>query len=184
MTFADWCIQDHDCCIKIEGSRVSWLKADRTAIRYIGKQIKVSGDFIHTFVVCLLEGEVEDKHNQGFIRLWEIRNNWENRTWIYARKKDNGWTVHFEQLCHKDQVFAFHGTSQLHFNNRFIVKASRVEGNYRLMVKDHTGMIVEDSIEVEGVPQNYGCIWLASTIKSRRNNGNWSSGYLEKLKIK
>jgi hypothetical protein len=40
-------------------------------------------------------------------------------------------------------------------------------------------MIAEDSQEVEGVPQSYGYVWLASTIKSRRNNGNWSTGYVE-----
>ena len=181
--FADWCIQDHEGSIIVEEGRVSWHRADRTAVRYVGKEIDVSGDFFHSFVVCFLEGEVEDEHNQGFIRLWEVRNNWENRTWIYARKNGDGWTIYFEQLYNKEEVFAFQGSSQLHFNNLYTVKASRIEGKYRLVVEDHPGLIVEDSGEKEGAVPSYGWVWLASTIKSRRNNGNWSSGYIENLKI-
>jgi len=71
--FTDWRAQDPDGSIIVEEGRVSWRKADRTAVRYIGKQIEISGDFQHSFVVCFLEGEVEDELNQGFIRLWEIR---------------------------------------------------------------------------------------------------------------
>ena len=94
--FTDWSMQDHDGCLSIEGGRVSWLKADRTAVRYIGKQVDVLGDFIHSFVVCFLDGEVDDEQNQGLIRLWEVRNDWENRTWVYARKNGDGWTIYFE----------------------------------------------------------------------------------------
>ena len=177
--FADWNKQDHDGCLSIKGGRVSWLKADRTAVRYIGKQVDVPGDFLHSFVVCFLDGEVEDEQNQGFIRLWEVRNDWENRTWVYARKNGDGWTIYFEQLSRKDKVFAFQGSSRLRFGDRYTVKVSRVESDYRLEVQDDAGMIAEDSQEVEGVPQSYEYIWLASTIKSRRNNGNWSTGYVE-----
>ena len=181
--FTDWCIQDLDGCINVDQGRVNWYRADRTAVRYIGKQFDVSGDFFHSFAVCFLQGEVEDEHNRGFIRLWEVRNNWENRTWNYARKNDSGWTIYFEQLCKKDKVFAFQGSSQLHFDNRYTVKVSRVGDKYRLVVEDHTGLMLEDSGEIVGDDQSYGWVWLASTIKSRRNNGNWSSGYIENLII-
>ena len=181
--FADWNKQDHDGCLSIKGGRVSWLKADRTAVRYIGKQVDVPGDFLHSFVVCFLDGEVEDEQNQGFIRLWEVRNDWENRTWVYARKNGNGWTIYFEQLNRKDQVFAFQGSSRLHFGDRYTVKVVRVDGNYRLEVLDSAGMLVEDSQEVAGVPQSYEFVWLASTIISRRNNGNWSTGFIENLTL-
>jgi hypothetical protein len=181
--FTDWYIQNHDNRLIIEGGRVSWDKADRTAVRYIGKQIEVSGDFIHSFVVCFLDGEVEDELNQGFIRLWEVRNDWANRTWVYARKNGEGWTIYFEQLSYKTLVFTFQGMSRLHFNTRYTVNVSRVEGNYRLVVKDCTGLMVEDSKEIGGVLQNYGYVWLASTLKSQRNNGNWSTGYIEYFMI-
>ena len=177
--FTDWSIHDHDGCLSIDGGRVNWLKADRTAVRYIGKQVEVPGDFVHSFIVCFLDGEVDDEQNQGFIRLWEVRNDWENRTWVYARKNGDGWTIYFEQLSRKDKVIAFQGSSQLRFGDRYTVKVSRVESDYRLEVQDDAGMIAEDSQEVEGVPQSYGYVWLASTIKSRRNNGNWSTGYIE-----
>ncbi|MFA9437379.1 MAG: hypothetical protein ACEROO_09735 [Candidatus Bathyarchaeota archaeon] len=177
--FNDWSIQDHDGCLSIDNGRVSWLKADRTAVRYIRKQVDIPGDFIHSFVVCFQDGEVEDEQNQGFIRLWEVRNDWENRTWVYARKNGDGWTIYFEQLSRKDKVIAFQGSSKLRFGDRYTVKVSRVESDYRLEVQDDAGMIAENSQEVEGVLQSYEYIWLASTIKSRRNNGNWSTGYVE-----
>jgi len=50
-----------------------------------------------------------------------------------------------------------------------------------LVVQDQEGVVVENSGVVEGVSQSYGYVWLASTIKSRRNNGNWSTGYIENL---
>ena len=181
LDFTDWSIQDHDGCLSIEGSRVSWLKADRTAVRYIGKQVEVPGDFIHSFVVCFLDGEVEDELNRGLIRLWEVRNDWENRTWVYARKNGDGWTIYLEQLSNRDKVIAFQGSSRLSFNDRYTVKVTSVVGNYRLEVRDCAGMIADNSQEVEGVLQSYEYVWLASTIKSRRNNGNWSTGYIENL---
>ncbi len=181
--FADWRLNDHDGCIRVDGDRVAWHRADRTAVRYLGKQIEVSGGFLHGFVVCLLGGEVEDQLNRGFIRLWEIRNDWENRAWVYARKEGGGWTIHFEQLHDGVNTFAFHGSSQLGFGTRYAVKVSRDGGNYRLTLQDGAGLIVEDSGDIEGVLQGYEIVWLASTIKSRRNNHNWSSGYIENLTI-
>jgi hypothetical protein len=38
-----------------------------------------------------------------------------------------------------------------------------------------------DSGEVKGLSQPFDWIWIASTLKSRRNNGNWSTGYIENL---
>ena len=181
--FAGWRVQDHDGCLSIEGGRVSWLKADRTAVRYIGKQHELQGDFIHSFVVCFLDGEVEDEQNRGFIRLWEVRNDWENRTWVYARNNWDGWTIYLEQLSHSDKVIAYQGLLRLRFNNRYTVRVSRVGDKYRLITLDNKGLIVEDSGDVDGVPQSYEYVWLASTIKSRRNNGNWSTGYIENLEM-
>jgi hypothetical protein len=177
--FTDWSIQDHDGCLSIEIGRVNWLKADRTAVRYIGKQVDVPSNFIHSFVVCFLDGEVEDEQNRGFIRLWEIRNDWENRTWVYARKNGDGWTIFLEQMSNRDKVIAYQGSARLRFGDRYTVKVSRVESDYRLEVRDSAGMITEDSQVVAGDPQSFEYVWLASTIKSRRNKGNWSTGYIE-----
>ncbi|NIW52039.1 MAG: hypothetical protein GWN17_07430 [Candidatus Korarchaeota archaeon] len=184
LSFEKWSIQTDKDTLTIDGDRVSWVKADRTVIRYICRQLGVSDDFHHSFTVCILEGGVEDDLNRGFIRFWEIRNDWGNRAWIYARKNGDGWTIHFEQLSDQNEVIVFHGSSQLHFKNRYFVQISHSMGVYRLSVKDHKGVMVEDSGELKGVSPKYSCIWLASTIKSRRNNGNWSSGYIEGLTIK
>ncbi len=181
--FSDWTVQDDDGVLTIEGDKVSWHKADRTAVRYIGKQHNVPGDFVHTFVVCFMEGEVEDEENRGFIRLWEVRNDWENRAWVYARKNGDGWTIYLEQLSKKVKVMAFEGSARLLFGGLYTVRVSRDWSDYRIVVVDGEGLTVEDSGNVSGVVQGYSEVWLASTIKSRRNNGNWSTGYIEDLSL-
>jgi hypothetical protein len=182
--FTDWNFQDHDGCFSITTDRISWHKVDRTIVRYIENQLEVLSDFTHTFDVCIKEGEVEDELNRGFIRLWEIRNDWENRTWIYIRKKGNRWTIHFEQLDQKKKLIEFHGSNRHQFNSRYSIEITRIGEVFRLKVRDEFGSIIEDSKEKKGKPKSYSNIWLASTIKSRRNNGNWSSGYIENLQIK
>ena len=181
--FSDWSIKDLDGVLRVEGDRINWHRADRTAIRYAGKQVQVEGGFFHSFVVYFLDGWVENEENRGFIRLWEVRTDWENRTWVYARKNGNGWTIFLEQLSHGDKVITFAGSARLDFGSRYTVKVSRVGSDYRLVVRDATGLTLEDSGDVGGVPQSYSHIWLASTIKSRRNNGNWSTGYIEGLSL-
>jgi hypothetical protein len=182
--FTNWNLLDLDGCFSITLDRVSWYKADRTTVRYIEKQLEILSDFTHTFDVSIMEGEVEDELNRGFIRLWEIRNDWENRTWVYARKKGNGWTIHFEQLDQKKKLFEFHGLNRHQFHSRYSIEITRVGEVFRLKVRDEFGSIIEDSKEIKGKPKSYSYIWLASTIKSRRNNNNWSSGFIENLTMK
>jgi len=181
--FSDWSVQDGDGVLSTDGGKVSWIKADRTAVRYIEKTLDVPVDFVHSFVVCFLDGGVEDEENRGFIRLWEVRNDWENRVWIYARKNGEGWTIFLEQLSKNDKVIQFAGLERLVFGSRFTVKVSRDGGDYRLVVQDSSGLTREDSGGLSGAHQGYNFIWLASTIKSRRNNGNWSTGYIESLSL-
>ena len=59
----------------------------------------------------------------------------------------------------------------------------RVKENYRLQVFDEEKVMIQDSGWINGINQNFNWIWLASSIKSRRNNGNWSSGYIENFSV-
>jgi len=45
------------------------------------------------------------------------------------------------------------------------------------------GAVLFDNGGIEGVNQQFDRIWIVSTIKSRRNNGNWSTGYIENLEM-
>ena len=184
LDFTDWNFQDPDRCFSFTPDRISWHKADRTTVRYIEKQLEVLSDFTHTFDVCINEGEVEDELNRGFIRLWEIRNDWENRTWIYIRKNGNHRTNHVDQLDQKKKLIEFHGPNSHQFNGRYSIEITRAARAHRLISRDEFDSIIEDSKEIKGKPKRYSYIWLASTIKSRRNNGNWSSGFIENLTMK
>ena len=180
--FGEWVLDDLDGCIKVQRDRVSWVKADRHAVRYIGKKTSI-GDFQHSFIVCFEDAYVEDELNRGLIRLWEIRNDWENRAWIYARKTGMGWTIHFEQKYKGDDLGAYHSERLLVFGQRYVVEPSRIGDRYHLKVLREDSSVLVDMGWIDGVEQVYDWIWLASTIKSRRNNKNWSTGYIESIQM-
>ncbi len=178
----EWTLEDPDGSLSVQGGRVGWVKADRSAVRYIGRETQVQDDFHHSFTVCMEEGHVEDELNRGLLRLWELRRDWENRIWIYARKTTGGWTVHFEQRHRGQDLWAFHGETLLAWGRRYTVRLERAGDLHRLRVlNEETDEFRVDSGEVQGVVQHFDWIWIASTIKSRRNNGNWSTGYVENL---
>ena len=178
----EWTLEDSDRSLTVHGGRVSWVKADRSAVRYIGREARVDDGFHHSFTVCIDEGHVEDELNRGLLRLWELRRDWENRVWIYARKTASGWTIHFEERHRGRDLWAFHGEEPLAWGRRYTVRLERNRGMYRLRVLDEgTGTLHTDTGEIRGVNQPFQGIWIASTIKSRRNNGNWSTGYIENL---
>jgi hypothetical protein len=178
----EWTLEDPDGSISVHGGRVCWTKADRSAVRYIGSEAHVQDGFHHSFTVCIEEGHVEDELNRGLLRLWELRRDWENRIWIYARKNLGGWTVHFEQRHRGRDLWAFHGEESLIWGRRYTIKLDGNRDKYRLRVLDEeTGALHNDTGEIRGVNQPFQWVWIASTLKSRRNNGNWSTGYIENL---
>ena len=78
-----------------------------------------------------------------------------------------------------EDIWAYNGTHVFDFGKRTIIEIERVEDLYRLRVFDEKKEMLQDSEWIKGVNQDFRWIWLASTIKSRRNNGNWSTGYIE-----
>jgi hypothetical protein len=181
--FKEWNVVDLDGVLTVQEKRVSWFKADRSAVRYIGKEMSVHGDFEHSFIVCIMDSYVEDELNRGLLRLWEIRKDWDNRIWIYVRKKGNCWTIHYEQRDNGVDLWAFHSNETFIMDQRYIVEICREGINYNLTVLDLDGTIFVDSGMIEGVSQEYELVWLASTINSRRNKGNWSIGYIESMSM-
>jgi hypothetical protein len=160
------------------------VKADRTTIRYIGKETNVIGDFRHRLIVRIDEGHVEDELNRGLLRLWELRNDGDNRVWINARKTADGWTIHYQQRHQGRELWVYDGTEPLTWGTRYAVKLQRTGNQYRLRVLDEeTNALHVDTGEIQGVDQPFQWIRVASTIRSRRNNGNWSTGYIENLRM-
>lgn len=181
INFSEWTVKDPDSTLTISKNRVEWTKADRTKVRYISKKQEITNNFKHKFVVCLNEGYIEDELNRGFIRFWELRQDWDNRVWIYARKTTSGWNIHFEQRHHGMNLWSFHGDYSHSWNQRYLINISRNDESYRLIVFDKVNSKLVDTGDIQGIKQSFQQIWIASTIKSRRNNRNWSTGYLENL---
>ncbi len=181
-TLNEWFQEDPDGSLSVHGDRVSWVKADRSAVRYVGKETRVTDDFHHRFIVCMEEGYVEDELNRGLLRLWELRRDWDNRVWIYARKTSEGWTIHYEQRYQGRDLWVFHSAKPLSWGQRYVVELDRDGDRHRLRVlSEDSEKVCVDTGWIMGVNQSFAWLWIASTIKSRRNNGNWSTGYIESL---
>lgn len=192
MSFEDlatWKIEDPDGKLKVSKRRVVWTRADRTSVRCIYRDLDEGiGDFEHSFKVRVDEAYVEDGLNRGLIRFWECRNDWESRIWIYGRRTldDEGkWTVHLEQRRDGEDIWAYHGNHGLDIGENYRVLIRRKGGVCRLLVYSDTvhDAPLEDSGDIRCDDTDYGSIWLVSTITSRRNRGNWSSGSIGEVVI-
>ncbi len=180
--FRDWVHEDPDNCILVHRNKVNWIHADRHYVRYIGKETNVNGDYNHSFIVSIEEAYTEDELNRGLLRLWEIRNDWDNRVWVYARKTGNMWTIHFEGKYQGQNIWAFHSDERFILGQRYMVELDRIGAIYSLKVmSENHETCYCDTGEIRGEKQAFRWVWLASTIKSRRNNGNWSTGYIEEF---
>jgi hypothetical protein len=180
----EWSREDPDGSITVQNGRVSWVKADRTTVRYVGKETNITDDFQHCFIVSIDEGHVEDELNRGLLRLWELRHDEDNLIWINARKTAGGWTIHYQQRHQGRILWVYDGTESLTWGTRYTVKLKRTGNQYRLRVlNEETNVSHVDTEEIQGVTQTSHWIRVASTIKSRRNNGNWSTGYIENLRM-
>jgi len=180
----EWSREDPDGSLTVQDGRVSWVKADRTTIRYVGKETGIVGDFQHSFNVRIDECYVEDERNKGLLRLWELRHDGANLLWTNARKTPGGWTIHFQQRYQGRGLWVYDGTEPLTLGQRYTVEVQRTGNQHRLRVlNEETSAVHVDTGEIQGLNQPFRWIRVASTIFSRRNNGNWSTGYIENLKI-
>jgi hypothetical protein len=180
----EWSREDPDGSITVQNGRVSWVKADRTTVRYVGKETNIIDDFQHCFVVRIDEGHVEDELNRGLLRLWELRHDEDNLVWINARKTVGGWTIHYQQRHQGRILWVYDGMEPLTWGTRYTVRLQRTGNQYRLRVlNEETNALHVDTGEIQGVNQPSHWIRVTSTIRSRRNNGNWSTGYIENLRM-
>ena len=69
------------------------------------------------------------------------------------------------------------------FGQRYIVELRRAGDRFNLRVLSEDSTVLMDTGLIDGVGKVYDWIWMASTIKSRRNNGNWSTGYIENFQM-
>jgi hypothetical protein len=179
-----WHLEDPDRSYTVNDGRVSWVKADRTTVRYVGMETTIVGDFRHSFVVRIDECRVEDELNRGLLRLWELRIDAANLLWTNARKTPRGWTIHFQHRHQGRGLWVYDGSESLSLGQRYKVEVQRIGDQHRLRVfNEETDAEYVDTGEIQGLNLPFNWIRVASTIISRRNNGNWSTGYIENLKI-
>jgi len=179
-----WSREDPDGSLTVNDGRVSWVKADRTTVRYVGKETDTVGDFRHCFVVRIDECHVEDELNRGLLRLWELRIDGDNLLWTNARSTPCGWTIHFQHRHEGRALWVYDGTESLVLGRRYAVEVQRTGHQHRLRVLNEKAEVVYvDTGEIPGLKRPFRWFRFASTIVSRRNNGNWSTGYIENIQI-
>ncbi len=96
-----------------------------------------------------------------------------NLLWANARKTPEGWTIHFQHRHEWRALWVYDSTEPLNLWQRYVVEVRRTGDRHRLKVlNEESDSLYVDSGEIQGL--NLPFLWLrvASTIVSRRNNGN------------
>lgn len=189
--FSEWEGEDSDSKLTVVGNRVEWNHADRTRVRFVSKNCgrETIGDFDHAFDVNITGAFAASKDHRGLLRFWECRNDWQSRIWSYAKRESEGadkWTIHFEQRNDDVGLWVFNGTHLFDFNATYYVKITRAAMMCRLQVYSDSSHVhlLEDSAGIQGVDKRYQYVWVCSTLCTPRNQENWSTGYIENLRMK
>jgi hypothetical protein len=181
-------VDDPDGRLVIGGTNVLWSHADRTLFRQVRLEVAEVGiaDFRHRLEVQISAAYAASAEHCGLLRLWECRNNWASRIWIYARhdvERTNSWTIHFEQNDENHGEWEWHGRVRLDLGSTYSVALHRANRSCRLQVSVPESLEdpLEDSGNIRCADTHYHEIWVCSTLRTPYNNGNWSSGFIENL---
>lgn len=188
--FVAWTIEDPDCRFTVSPRRVSWTHADRTLFRQVRLDLTEGGiaDFRHCQSVLISEAQAVSPEHCGLLRLWECRNDWANRIWAYARHdltSPGNWTVHFEQVGSEAPAWEWHGSSRLELGVTYRIVIERKDTHCGLIVSSPGSVdkLLEDSGQLRCAATTYREIWVCSTLRTRFNQENWSSGFIEDLYV-
>lgn len=186
--FNVWELEDEDGCLTISKEQVQWNHADRTKFRHVsfdvGKgEIK---DFEISFDIRITAMYTATNEHRGLLRFWEIRNDWDNRLWIYARQvavDASKWTIHFEQVDSDSEPWVIHGTNQFDLDVDYHIKISRAKDICGLKVYSDSSQetLLEHLSIANAAKIKYRYIWMASTLCTPKNQDNWSTGYVRNL---
>ena len=186
--FQTWTVDDPDGRLVIGGTIVLWSHADRTLFRQVRLEVAEASiaDFRHRLEVQVSAAYAVSAEHCGLLRLWECRNNWVSRMWIYARHDvecTNSWTIHFEQKDESYGEWKWHGRVRLDLGSTYSVALNRTNRYCRLQVSapDSLEESLEDSGNIRCADTPYREVWVCSTLRTPYNNGNWSSGFIENL---
>jgi hypothetical protein len=186
--FQTWAADDPDGKLAIGGTIVQWSHADRTLFRQVRFEVAEAriADFRHRMEVQISAAYAVSAEHCGLLRLWECRNNWASRMWIYARhdvRRTNSWTIHFEQKDESYGEWKWHGRVRLDLGSTYSVALNRIDRCCRLQVSAPESLdeSLEDSGNIRCADTPYREVWVCSTLRTPYNNGNWSSGFIENL---
>ncbi len=186
--FQTWAVDDPDGRLVINGTRVLWSHADRTLFRQVRLEAAEASiaDFRHCLEVQISAAYAVSAEHSGLLRLWECRNNWASRMWMYARhnvERTNSWTIHFEQKDESYGEWEWHSQVRLDLGSTYSVSLHRANKYCRLQVSVPESLedSVEDSGNIRCSDTPYHEVWVCSTLRTPYNKGNWSSGFIGNL---
>lgn len=189
-SFLDYSEVDEDNDIVLKEERVSWKEMDRFSDSKIWREYDETSEyFIHQFVFCFTEIDAGDSDYRDMINLWELSS--ENNTIILSAVQDGSnddeYYVKFQQLIHENRVFYYKSEQEydpLLVDKRYLARISKSQDRFKVEVLDATnGTLLINSKFQEGTLADFNQLTFTNAGEYSSDLTDWSSGYIEKLKI-
>ena len=189
-SFLDYTEIDEDKDIILNEERVSWKEMDRFSDSKIWREYNETSEyFIHQFVFCFTEIDPGDSDYRDMIKLWELSS--DNNTIILSAVQDGSnddeYYMKFQQLVHDNRVFYYKSEQEydpLLVDKRYLARISKSEDRFKVEILDaNNGTLLITSKFQDGTLADFNQIAFTSMGEYSSDLTDWSSGYIEKLKI-
>ena len=189
-SFLDYTEIDEDKDIILNEERVSWKEMDRFSDSKIWREYNETSEyFIHQFVFCFTEIDPGDSDYRDMIKLWELSS--DNNTIILSAVQDGSnddeYYMKFQQLVHDNRVFYYKSEQEydpLLVDKRYLARISKSEDRFKVEILDaNNGTLLITSKFQDGTLADFNRLTFTSVGEYSSDLTDWSSGYIEKLKI-
>jgi hypothetical protein len=171
-------------------NRVNWKKMSRYSNSEVWRDYNDSSEyFIHQFFFCITEIDSGDSDDREIIKLWKLSS--ENNLLTLSARQDGSnndeYYVNLQQIVNNNKLFDY--KSEDHYDplstgHQYIARVTRSKNKYRIEILNvSNGATLIDSGLQDGSTTNYSKLAFASVGGFSSDLTDWSTGYIENVKI-
>jgi hypothetical protein len=176
--------------VTITENRVNWKKMSRYSNSEVWRNYNDSSEyFIHQFLFCITEIDPGDSDYREMITLWKLSS--ENNILTLSARQDGSssdkYYVNLQQIVNTNKLIDY--KSEDHYDplsteHQYIARITRTKNKFRIEILNASnGATLIDSGLQDGSTTNFDKLALASIGRFSSDLTDWSSGYIENVKI-